>query len=177
VDTWQHDVDAAVAFYTELLGWQAEDTMPPGIPGRHFVCRLRGRDVAAIASRPEGAPSETVWNTYIWVDSVDEAVAKAIDAGGMIVTQPFDSLDGGRMALLSDPARAGRHLGRARGRWRRRQRTPRPRAPRPDPGPSRHTGSVSSVTRCASVTSLRRAGHSTRPLGSSRPLSLSLPPS
>jgi predicted enzyme related to lactoylglutathione lyase len=40
------------------------------------------------------------------VDSIDDAVAKAIDACGMIVTQPFDSLDGGRIALLSDPARA-----------------------------------------------------------------------
>jgi uncharacterized protein len=105
VDTWQHDADAAVAFYTQLFGWEAEDTMPPGIPGRHFVCRLRGRDVAAIASRPEGAPPETAWNTYVCVDSADDAVAKVIDAGGGVLKQ-FDSLDGGRIALVSDPAGA-----------------------------------------------------------------------
>jgi predicted enzyme related to lactoylglutathione lyase len=106
VDTWQHDAAAAVDFYTGLFGWEAEDTMPPGVAGRHFVCRLRGRDVAAIASRPEGAPPGTAWNTYIWVESADDVVARVIDAGGRVVKQPFDSLDGGRIALVSDPAGA-----------------------------------------------------------------------
>jgi predicted enzyme related to lactoylglutathione lyase len=97
IDTWQPDADAAVAFYAPLFGWEVEDTMPPGTPGKHFMCRLRGRDVAAIASRPEGAPPVTAWGTYIWVESVDDAVAKAIEAGGGVVKEIFDSLDGGRM--------------------------------------------------------------------------------
>ena len=29
VDTWQPDAEAAVAFYTQLFGGEAEDTMPP----------------------------------------------------------------------------------------------------------------------------------------------------
>ena len=56
VDTWQPDADAAVGFYTELFGWEAEDTMPDGVEGTHYMCSLRGRDVAAIASRPNAAP-------------------------------------------------------------------------------------------------------------------------
>ena len=56
VDTWQPDADAAMSFYTQLFGWEAEDTMPDGVEGTHYMCRLRGRDVAAIASRPDGAP-------------------------------------------------------------------------------------------------------------------------
>jgi predicted enzyme related to lactoylglutathione lyase len=66
IDTWQPDAEAALRFYTALFGWQAEDTMPPDTPGRHFMCRLRGRDVAAIASRPESAPPVPAWNTYVW---------------------------------------------------------------------------------------------------------------
>jgi uncharacterized protein len=106
VDTWQPDAEAAVAFYTRLFGWDAEDTMPADMPGRHFMCRLRGRDVAAIASRPEAAPPVTTWSTYIWVESAADAAAKALAAGGSIVMEPFDSLDGGSIAVLADPTGA-----------------------------------------------------------------------
>jgi uncharacterized protein len=106
IDTWQPDADAAVAFYAPLFGWEVEDTMPPGTPGKHFMCRLRGRDVAAIASRPEGAPPVTAWGTYIWVESADDTAAKATGAGGSVVMEPFESLDGGRIAIVADPAGA-----------------------------------------------------------------------
>jgi predicted enzyme related to lactoylglutathione lyase len=85
VDTWQPDAEAAMSFYTELFGWEAEDTMPEGVEGTHYMCRLRGRDVAAIASRPEGAPPVTAWTTYVWVDDVDATVAKAIEGGGNVL--------------------------------------------------------------------------------------------
>jgi predicted enzyme related to lactoylglutathione lyase len=106
IDTWQPDADAAVAFYTQLFGWEVEDTMPPDVPGKHFMCRLRGRDVAAIASRPQAAPAVTAWGTYVWVESADKAAAQAVDAGGAVLMQPFESLDGGRITVLSDPAGA-----------------------------------------------------------------------
>jgi uncharacterized protein len=106
IDTWQPDAAAAVAFYTELFRWETEDTMPPDTPGQHFMCRLRGRDVAAIASRPEGSPSATAWTTYVWVESAEEAAANAADSGGSALMDPFESLDGGRIALIADPAGA-----------------------------------------------------------------------
>ncbi len=106
VDTWQPDADEAVSFYTALFGWDAEDTMPPGVSGKHYMCRLRGRDVAAIASRPEGAPPMTAWTTYIWSEDLDAAIARVTDAGGTVLKEPFDSLDGGRIAIAADPAGA-----------------------------------------------------------------------
>ena len=106
VDTWQPDADAAMSFYTQLFGWEAEDTMPKGIEGSHYMCRLRGRDVGAIASRPEGAPPVTAWTTYVWVDDVDATVAKALEAGGLVLKESFDALDGGRIAVIADPAGA-----------------------------------------------------------------------
>jgi predicted enzyme related to lactoylglutathione lyase len=118
IDTWQPDADAAVAFYNELFGWEAEDTMPPGVSGRHYMCRLRGRDVAAVASRPEEAPPVTAWNTYVWVDDADRAAEQAVEGGGAVLKEPFDALDGGRIAIIADPAGAalgiwqpGRHRG------------------------------------------------------------------
>jgi predicted enzyme related to lactoylglutathione lyase len=107
VDTWQPDADAAVSFYTQLFGWEAQDTMPPGTSGKHFMCRLRGRDVAAVASRPEmSPPSPPAWTTYVWVESAEDTAAEATAAGGSLVVEPFDALDGGRIAVVADPAGA-----------------------------------------------------------------------
>jgi predicted enzyme related to lactoylglutathione lyase len=106
VDTWQPDADAAVDFYKGVFGWDAEDTMPAGVSGKHYMCRLRGHDVAAIASRPEGAPDVTAWTTYVWVDDVDATGARVSGASGSVVKEPFDALDGGRIAIVADPAGA-----------------------------------------------------------------------
>jgi uncharacterized protein len=103
VDTSQPDPDAAAAFYGGLFGWEFEDSMPADAPGSYLIARLRGRDVAAVSSPPEGAPPGAVWNTYIWVDDADEAAAKARDAGGSVLSEPFDVMDAGRMAVLADP--------------------------------------------------------------------------
>jgi predicted enzyme related to lactoylglutathione lyase len=103
IDTSQPDPEAAVAFYSGLFGWDFEDVMPPGSPGAYFIGRLRGGDVAAVGSQPEGAPSMAVWNTYIWVESADDAAAKVVEAGGRVVAQPFDVMDAGRMAVVTDP--------------------------------------------------------------------------
>ena len=102
-DTWQPDAEAAVAFYGGLFGWKFDDRMPPDSPGRYFIAQLRGRDVAAISSQPEGVPPTPAWNTYVWVESADETAAKAIEAGGSALMEPFDVPDAGRMAMLADP--------------------------------------------------------------------------
>jgi len=103
VDTSQPDPEAAVAFYTGLFGWDFADVMPPDSPGRYFIARLRGGDVAAVGSQPEGGPPTAVWNTYIWVESADETASKVQRAGGRVITDPFDVSDAGRMAVCTDP--------------------------------------------------------------------------
>jgi predicted enzyme related to lactoylglutathione lyase len=103
IDTSQPDPEAAAVFYGGLFGWEFEDAMPPDSPGKYFIGRLRGGDVAAVGSVPEGAPPMAVWNTYVWVESADETASKAKDAGGSVVMEPFDIMDAGRMAVLMDP--------------------------------------------------------------------------
>ncbi|HEX4188204.1 MAG TPA: VOC family protein [Solirubrobacteraceae bacterium] len=102
IDTSQPDPEAAVEFYGGLFGWEFEDAMPPGAPGRYFIARLRGGDVAAVSSPPEGAPAAAVWNTYISVESADETAAKVRAAAGRVLAEPFDVMDAGRMAVCSD---------------------------------------------------------------------------
>ena len=103
VDTSQPDPERAIAFYSDLFGWEYVDAMPEGSDGKYFVARLRDGDVAAVGSIPSGAPSIAMWNTYIWVDSAEETASKTRDAGGTVVMDPFDVLDAGRMAVLADP--------------------------------------------------------------------------
>ena len=103
IDTTQPDPDAGAAFYAELFGWELEDSMPPGSPGKYYVARIRGEDVAAVSSQPEGAPEAAAWNTYVWVDDADETTAKVRAAGGTVLTEPFDVGDAGRMATFADP--------------------------------------------------------------------------
>jgi predicted enzyme related to lactoylglutathione lyase len=106
IDTAQPDPEAAVAFYGDLFGWQFEDVMPPNSPGRYYMARIRGEDVAAVSSQPEGAPPAAVWNTYVWVADADETAAKVREAGGSVLMEPFDIGESGRMAVFADPAGA-----------------------------------------------------------------------
>jgi uncharacterized protein len=103
VDTTQPDPEAALSFYGGLFGWEFDDVMPPGSRGKYFTGRLHGGDVAAVGSQPEGSPPTAAWNTYIWVESADEAASKVLDAGGRVVIEPFDVMEAGRMALFTDP--------------------------------------------------------------------------
>jgi uncharacterized protein len=103
VDTSQPDPEAAVSFYSGLFGWDFEDVMPPGAPGKYFSARIRGGAVAGVGSIPEGAPRMAMWNTYVWVDSADETASKVADAGGKALIEPFDIMDQGRMAVFADP--------------------------------------------------------------------------
>ena len=124
VDTLQPDPGAAAAFYGELFGWEAAASLPAeapaaGLPAEYRLCRLRGRDVAAIGSQPSGASQRApVWGTYVWVDDPEETASRAAEAGGRVLFEPFDSLDGGRMAVIADPGgavlgvwRPGEHRG------------------------------------------------------------------
>ena len=118
IDTSHPDPEWVVPFYSELFGWELENVMPSGSDGKYFIGRLRGGDVAALGGQPDGGSRTATWNTYIWVDSADETAAKVLDAGGEIVSEPFDVMDAGRMAVLSDPEgavfcvwQANRHRG------------------------------------------------------------------
>ncbi len=105
-DTSQPDPEKGSAFYSNLFGWESEDVMPEGADGKYFIGRIRGRDAAAVGSIPEGAPPMALWNSYIWVDSAEDAAAKVTDAGGSIAMAPFDVMDSGRMAVCLDPGGA-----------------------------------------------------------------------
>src|SRR4029078_9394293 len=77
IDTWQPDADAAVAFYTALFGWDADEAPLDGEAAPHVMISIAGREVAGIGWRPAGGGPDlpTAWGTYIQVADVDATVA------------------------------------------------------------------------------------------------------
>ena len=114
VDTSQPDPEASLPFYSGLFGWEFNNVMPEGSGGDYFVGYIRGGDVAAVGTIPEGAPRVATWNTYIWVDSADETATKALKAGGGVAMEPFDVMQAGRMAVLTDPEGAAFNVWQAK---------------------------------------------------------------
>jgi uncharacterized protein len=97
------DTDGAKVFYTGLFGWDTEDTpIPDG--GVYTMLLKGGKPVAALSAAMEGQPS--AWNSYVTVESADDAAAAAGENGGTVVMEPFDVMDVGRMAVIQDPVGA-----------------------------------------------------------------------
>ncbi len=104
VDVMGHDAGQLTGFYGAVFGWDftGPGEMPGDPPGEYFVARLRGRDVAGVASLPPQSQGPG-WNTYIEVESADDTAKKIEEAGGTVLAPPFDALPAGRIAVASDP--------------------------------------------------------------------------
>jgi len=115
VDLGTKDVGAATTFYSELFGWEPEDLGEEA--GHYTMMRLRGKNVAAVGPlMNEMQP--VAWSTYLATVDADETARKVKDAGGMVVAEPFDVMDAGRMAVFIDPTgapiltwQANKHIG------------------------------------------------------------------
>ena len=103
------DPAAAERFYTSLLGWEAKE-LSGGEAGTYTMLRRSAHDVAILyrqqpEARAAGAPPH--WTSYISVVDADATAARAGELGGAAVfREPFDVLDAGRVAAISDPTGA-----------------------------------------------------------------------
>jgi predicted enzyme related to lactoylglutathione lyase len=106
VDLVTPDLAGATAFYAGLLGWE-----PDGGDGVPALWRLEGDAVAGLSPANGAAPA---WTSYVTVDDVEEAAARAREAGGSV---PCDVVDAGagRTALLRDPLGAAFAVWQPRG--------------------------------------------------------------
>jgi hypothetical protein len=105
--TWNElatdDVDAALTFYRDLLGWRWTADDMPGL-GRYHMAKVGGRDAAglyALSGEMAGMPPR--WTVYLQVDDVDATATRAAELGGQVPWPPQD-IAVGRFAVLADPA-------------------------------------------------------------------------
>ena len=104
VDTNQPNPVEAAAFYGSGSSAGRPRTQCRRDAGSHyFMARINGRDAAAISSQLPGAAPQATWNTYIRVESADDTAAQVREAGGRVLSEPFDVFDSGRIASSPIP--------------------------------------------------------------------------
>lgn len=99
VDISVPDVDAAIAFYGPVLGWNFVDTGEQF--GNYQMCQVNGRDSAGIGPR-QSPDQPTVWLVYLASDDVDASVKLISENGGSVLFGPQDIGDAGRIAVALD---------------------------------------------------------------------------
>ena len=94
------DVEAAQKFYGALLGWDFNVWKPGEFD--YPMIHVGDGDHGGI-SRPQSGEVPGHWLSYVRVDDVDAAVARAAAAGGTIVSDATDIPEVGRFAVIQDP--------------------------------------------------------------------------
>ncbi len=98
------DVAAAGAFYTEVMGWGAQDA---SLPGMGYVLFTNGKAaIAGAMDLPEEAKKIGAmprWIGYVGVNDVDATVERVKRLGGAVQVPPKDISNISRFSVLSDP--------------------------------------------------------------------------
>ncbi|MDR3496574.1 MAG: VOC family protein [Ancalomicrobiaceae bacterium] len=98
------DIDAAAAFYSQIVGWTAADSGMPGM--RYSIFSFGERMIAGLMETPAEAAAmgaKPCWMPYIWVEDVDVHAEKVKAAGGQVYRPASDIPGVGRMAVVADP--------------------------------------------------------------------------
>src|SRR6516164_2952471 len=101
------DMEGARAFYTDVMGWGAQDIATPGMAYTLFTAA--GSAVAGLMGLPTDAREAGVrsgWLGYVGVDDVDSAAARAHELGGSVHVPPKEIAGISRFAIVVDPQMA-----------------------------------------------------------------------
>ena len=96
------DVDAALKFYCDVVGWSYQDNSQ----GRqsYGIFQVGDAGVAGLMPYPEGmSPPHPVWNGYIAVEDVDAMAGKIAAEGGTVHRGPMEVPGVIRFAVVADP--------------------------------------------------------------------------
>jgi uncharacterized protein len=93
------NTESAKSFYGGLFDWEFEH-LDSGDAPDYIVARRGGALVAALHEVIDQPPH---WNNYVTVEDPDLVAQRAQELGGSVLAGPFDVLEAGRMAAISDP--------------------------------------------------------------------------
>src|SRR5690349_2877939 len=110
VNVYTRDLPSALAFYGELLGFEETFRAPDPDAPEHVELRLDGVTIALstaeAAQRVHGLPASPGSHGFqlvVWTDDVDSAYAVLVAAGVAGHTEPHDTGNDNRNAVVRDP--------------------------------------------------------------------------
>jgi predicted enzyme related to lactoylglutathione lyase len=101
VDVSTDDLDATIAFYGEVFGWEAERGDEERYGG-YVTFRRDGKRVAGAARRQETDPAPPHWTVYLLTYNAAATARTVAEAGGTVLFEPMDIPEMGVMGLAVD---------------------------------------------------------------------------
>jgi predicted enzyme related to lactoylglutathione lyase len=99
-------MDAAAAFYGEVVGW----SVSPWQGSEYSLFETEGRSVGGLMKLPSeacAAGAKPGWIGYVAVADIDAAAARLTAGGGALHKGPWEIAGVGRIAAVADPQGAG----------------------------------------------------------------------
>jgi uncharacterized protein len=99
------DPAGATAFYASLFGWQSEQ-LPAGDFGTYTSLRRDGKEVAILYRQTREARATRAaphWTPFVSVEDADASARRARELGGVVLREPIDFQDAGRVVAVRDP--------------------------------------------------------------------------
>ncbi|MCA9539756.1 MAG: VOC family protein [Myxococcales bacterium] len=96
------DPDAAIAFYTEVIGWKTSDAHQ----GDYTMYGNSETTLGGFSQLPKEAAAHGVpphWMVYVASDHLETTISKATGLGASVQVPPTVIPDAGRFAVLRDP--------------------------------------------------------------------------
>lgn len=96
------DFDGALAFYTDIFGWEPAGSMDMGSFGTYQFLGHDGVTMGAMMPKPPHVPTSG-WNHYIRVGDFDAAHAAVLASGGTVLHGPVEVPGGDWIINALDP--------------------------------------------------------------------------
>jgi len=102
------NVEAAKDFYGKVFGWKFTDHAVGDMT--YTMIKASGDEFGGIWAIPKDKQKDIPphWMTYILVETLEEALEKAVKNGATIIKPPTQAGDMGRLAIITDPT--GAHI-------------------------------------------------------------------
>ena len=101
-----NDVEAAVTFYNDVVGWSTQPYDFPAQEGPDYTLWMAGGAAVGGVMKIDAQTMGDIppsWLGYVYSSDVDATIRKAKTLGGSVVAEPIDVPTVGRMAGLADP--------------------------------------------------------------------------